>query len=388
MELGADSLSASEKKIDPLGDLRERFRNESRAELSMIEGFTTGESSRKKAEQTAHRWIGAGALLGYVELSGLAAELEKLLSTGCDPSDKNVQRLLEGIGRELGETRELGDSEEEEEDEEEEPEASKSDDPKDLASSRVGLMGFDGSDADRLCRAFSQSGASCLRCEVGDGPEALSAFDLLVVRLGPEGGEGAKAKAALAATAARLWVGEDLDAGSWFATLSGPPADFLIEPFGDDPLIIRAEMLLRRQPASAPPVAVEGDSKPHVLLASQDAIITAILEATLVEHGFICSTALNGEETIDICVRESPDAVVLDVVMPDISGIDVIEKLRENPLTQATPVLLLTSRTHEADVMRGSRLGIEDYVVRPFWPTEVLVRLCRLVGVESRSVGV
>jgi DNA-binding response OmpR family regulator len=116
-----------------------------------------------------------------------------------------------------------------------------------------------------------------------------------------------------------------------------------------------------------------------VLAADDDPTTTAIVRAVVTKNAMVCHVARNGAEAIDLARELVPDAIVLDVNMPFRDGFEVLSALREEPRTAAIPVLMLTSVQQEADVVKGFRLGADDYVLKPFNPMELLARIKRLV---------
>jgi two-component system KDP operon response regulator KdpE len=93
---------------------------------------------------------------------------------------------------------------------------------------------------------------------------------------------------------------------------------------------------------------------------------------TLTEEGFRVVTAKNGEEALDRVASLRPDVVLLDIVMPDLDGIEVMHQLRE---WHPVPVILLTARSSKADVATGLDLGADDYIAKPLHPRELAARV-------------
>jgi DNA-binding response OmpR family regulator len=93
------------------------------------------------------------------------------------------------------------------------------------------------------------------------------------------------------------------------------------------------------------------------------------------QDGFAVTTALSGEKALDVARRDAPAAVVLDLMMPGLDGLEVLKRLRSDARTQTIPVILLTAKGGEADRVVGLELGADDYVVKPFSPRELLARV-------------
>jgi CheY-like chemotaxis protein len=115
-----------------------------------------------------------------------------------------------------------------------------------------------------------------------------------------------------------------------------------------------------------------------VVVADDDLIVAALVAATLNSHGVRCHLARHGREALEMTRQLVPSALVLDINMPGMDGFEVLTRLKDDPLTASVPVVLLTARQQEADVLRGFGLGADDYVVKPFNPLELLARLKRL----------
>jgi two-component system phosphate regulon response regulator PhoB len=93
------------------------------------------------------------------------------------------------------------------------------------------------------------------------------------------------------------------------------------------------------------------------------------------KEGYSVLTAESGERALELVRREAPSAVVLDVMMPGLDGLDVLRRLRSSPETSALPVILLTAKGDEADRVVGLELGADDFVVKPFSPRELVARV-------------
>lgn len=128
------------------------------------------------------------------------------------------------------------------------------------------------------------------------------------------------------------------------------------------------------------------DAQPLVLVADDEPRITKLVERTLQSEGFHVVTADGGEAALRLAEEMRPDVILLDIVMPDLDGIEVMRQLRE---WRPVPVILLTARGATADRARGLDLGADDYVAKPFQPEELAARvravLRRAGGLDSGS---
>ena len=109
-----------------------------------------------------------------------------------------------------------------------------------------------------------------------------------------------------------------------------------------------------------------------VLVVDDEPGIIEIASAYLRKDGFAVRTAATGQRAIDAVATQMPDLVVLDLMLPDISGEEVCATLRRH---SAVPILMLTAKSAEADRLRGLALGADDYLVKPFSPRELVARV-------------
>ena len=123
------------------------------------------------------------------------------------------------------------------------------------------------------------------------------------------------------------------------------------------------------------------ETEGRVLLVDDDATLLQFLGEYLEKEGFQVLTADRGSKALRIFFQERPDLVVLDVMMPGMDGWEVCARLRE---LANTPVIMLTAKTGEADKLRGFRLGVDDYITKPFSMAEMAARI-RAVMARSQT---
>ena len=116
-------------------------------------------------------------------------------------------------------------------------------------------------------------------------------------------------------------------------------------------------------------------TKPRVLVVEDEAPLVTLLRYNLEKEGFEVCEAADGEEALAQIVERKPDIVLLDWMLPLVSGIEVCRRIRRSPETRSLPVIILTARGEEADRVRGLDSGADDYVVKPFSPSELVARL-------------
>lgn len=128
--------------------------------------------------------------------------------------------------------------------------------------------------------------------------------------------------------------------------------------------------------------------QPHVLIVEDEAAQREVLAYNLEAEGFRVSRAENGEEGL-LCVDEDPpDVIVLDWMMPNLSGIEVCRRLKMKPDTTGILIIMLSARSEEVDKVRGLETGADDYVVKPYSVSELMARVrTQLRRVRPATVG-
>ncbi len=115
--------------------------------------------------------------------------------------------------------------------------------------------------------------------------------------------------------------------------------------------------------------------QPNILIVEDEAALVELLTYNLEKAGFRTAVARDGEEAMLAVIEAKPDLVLLDWMLPYVSGIEICRQLRRNPDTSDLPVILLTARGEEDDRIRGLESGADDYVVKPFSPNELIARV-------------
>ena len=115
--------------------------------------------------------------------------------------------------------------------------------------------------------------------------------------------------------------------------------------------------------------------KPSILLVEDEAALVTLLTYNLERSGFEVRAAMDGEEALTMVAERVPDLVVLDWMLPKVSGLEVCRQLRRGKTTVRLPVIMLTARGEEEDRLRGLEAGADGYVTKPFSPTELIARI-------------
>jgi two-component system response regulator MtrA len=117
-----------------------------------------------------------------------------------------------------------------------------------------------------------------------------------------------------------------------------------------------------------------------VLVADDEEDIVELVRTRLERDGHVVVSAPDGEQALALARAEAPDLCVLDVMMPKLTGLEVMRALRQDPATARTRILLLTARAGEQDVDAGFSGGADDYVIKPFSPQELGSRVRALLA--------
>jgi two-component system, OmpR family, phosphate regulon response regulator PhoB len=115
--------------------------------------------------------------------------------------------------------------------------------------------------------------------------------------------------------------------------------------------------------------------KPRILIVEDEAALVAMLRYNLEKEGYQVQEAFDGQEAMIKVSEETPDLILLDWMLPQLSGLEVCRQLRRNPATRNLPIIMLTARGEETDRVRGLDSGADDYIAKPFSPGELMARI-------------
>jgi two-component system, cell cycle response regulator DivK len=348
------------------------------------------EASRRYAEagsgdeieamrRVVHHWAGMGGTLGYPEITGRARELEQLLEAS---HGQWQPRVAEGFAeiRDLF-VRGIGN-------------AGEPDVPQDLVENltakQIGLVGFNDSEAARVRAAFDQVHATARdlgALSQGLGLDAMREHDLIILNTCSE--EGIRCWESVAAQPllekpVLLISSRTAVLDSKLALLEGA-VDFVLAPWDSEELLCRARRVIGQKPTPPRP-AVERNSKPLVLIADDDPIIHSILSPMLAKLGVEIASARDGQQALDSVRKLSPDALVLDIGMPRLSGMSVLKDIRKVQGNHTLPVLMFSVRQGQNDIGMAFAYGANDYAVKPFDPEDVVMRIMRLLRQPAATI--
>lgn len=114
-----------------------------------------------------------------------------------------------------------------------------------------------------------------------------------------------------------------------------------------------------------------------ILIADDEEHLGYMVKFKLEKEGFDVIWKMNGRQALEAVQEERPDLVILDVMMPGLTGFEVLEAIKADPELKDTPVIMLTASGQEADTVKGIDMGAADYIVKPFRPAELVARIRR-----------
>ncbi len=121
----------------------------------------------------------------------------------------------------------------------------------------------------------------------------------------------------------------------------------------------------------------------HIMIVEDDPVLLRGLTDNFVDEGYQVSTATDGQDAIAMLMSQPPDLLLLDVMIPKVNGYDVCRRIRSENM--ALPIIMLTAKGQEQEIVRGLELGADDYVTKPFGIHELLARVGRLLRRQSAS---
>ena len=122
-----------------------------------------------------------------------------------------------------------------------------------------------------------------------------------------------------------------------------------------------------------------------IVVIEDEEDILEVISYNLKREGYDVTTSTSGEDGLTKIERSAPNLVILDLMLPEIDGLDLCRKLKSDPVTQGIPVIMVTAKGEESDVVLGLGMGADDYVVKPFSPKELVARV-KAVLRRSRNV--
>jgi CheY-like chemotaxis protein len=332
-----------------------------------------------KAASLVHKWIGAGGALGYTDITAHSRIIEDLLAAP-KLDGKAIRESLSELVMAFNDPRE----------------GALDPLPESViaavAEKRIAMVGFAADEAERLCTVFEQLSARPRLFEADEPPNSdsirLCQAVMVHVRKETMGSCWLDPKCTTVRSGALVFVGSRDLIMALSPAVQSRAQEFLIDGWQPEEALMRLAFALSRGTVREPeaarvalpavaqnqPLALE---RARILIADDDMTVRAVLQKTLREHNVDCRAACSGDEALRLITDYRPHAVVLDVNMPAMSGFEVLASIRQQELP--VRVVMLTARRQEHDIIQGFNLGADDYMVKPFSPMELIVRLKRLL---------
>lgn len=126
-------------------------------------------------------------------------------------------------------------------------------------------------------------------------------------------------------------------------------------------------------------------SKEHILVVDDEEDILELARYNLANEGYQVTCIASGEKAILQVQQTKPDLIVLDLMLPGMNGFDVCKVIKNNPLTSAIPIVMLTAKGEESDIVTGLELGADDYITKPFSPKVLVARIRTVLRREKTT---
>src|SRR5271166_5994700 len=123
--------------------------------------------------------------------------------------------------------------------------------------------------------------------------------------------------------------------------------------------------------------------KKFVLIVEDEEDIRELVSYHLLKEGYQVASVASGEEALSVAEKQTPDLILLDVMLPGMDGLTVCQRLRASAATADVSIMMLTAKSEEADIIRGLNLGATDYVTKPFSPRVLLARVRAVLRRQS-----
>ncbi len=127
-------------------------------------------------------------------------------------------------------------------------------------------------------------------------------------------------------------------------------------------------------------------ARKNILVVEDEEDILELVTYNLVREGYTVAGVHTGEEALIAVNRELPDLIVLDLMLPGLDGLEVCRQVKSDPRSQAVPIVMLTAKSEESDIVAGLELGAEDYITKPFSPRVFLARVRAVLRRKNKQV--
>ena len=354
-------------------ELRRRFLAEGAEQSGCLMATLGTNFDLQKARTTFQRWAGLGNTMGLEQIARLAQEAHMLLDGPHPQTSPRLEEILGQLFRLFSER----------------PPRRRDTvllpEPliQQLSGNKLGLIGFEAEETRRLAEVFGNARATVQALEddyAQPHSEALRSVDLVIfnIRHDAPPPDWMKRKDLARVEQPILFVGSrDLLLEHRISLKSGEH-DFLVWPWDPEEAIMRACLAIGRAGTRRTRERCSAH-RAGVVMADDDPTTLALVKATLESYQIECRIAADGGQVLEMIAAYPPRAVILDVNIANMDGFEVLAALKRQEATSDIPVVFLTSRQQETDIVRAFGLGADDYIVKPFSPMELAARIKRLI---------
>jgi len=127
-------------------------------------------------------------------------------------------------------------------------------------------------------------------------------------------------------------------------------------------------------------------AEPNILIVEDETDISDLIRFHVEREGFNAKVVHSGKIALDVIQRERPTLIVLDLMLPDLDGLELCRRLKWEPSTRSIPILIVSAKGEEADIVTGIELGADDYVTKPFSPKELMARLKNILRRQKEQL--
>ena len=124
----------------------------------------------------------------------------------------------------------------------------------------------------------------------------------------------------------------------------------------------------------------------QILVVEDEEDILELIEFNLKKEGYQVSTATSGEKAINLALKNPPQLILLDIMLPGMDGLEVCKHLKHDPATMHVPIVMLTAKGEESDIITGLEIGADDYMTKPFSPRVLVARVRNLLRRKKQEV--
>ena len=259
-----------------------------------------------------------------------------------------------------------------------------------LGGRRFALIGFDSAEAGAITsalaamRAFGQSVSGSATIP---GLNPFAPFDGCIIDASRTGSDTSTPEETIARVRKpTLLIGTAEQIMQHALAVADMRQDFLVRPYESAELLVRAFRILRNAGTELDRVRQPQRSATRRVLVADDDHSATILISTVLRHaGLTCEIVRDGASALKLAQKMLPDLLLLDVGLPEMDGFGVLSALRNDPATSKLPVIIVTGRNNESDIIKGFSLGADDYITKPFISGEMMARINRVLRREDST---